>query len=266
MVEYAYDPWGKPLETRILKTECAELAKRNPFRYRRYQFDEETGLYYLRSRYYNSGWGRFINIDSILGGNKDLFSFNLLAYCSNAPVIFSDPSGTEKVWERFGFKYDGTLADFHRLEQELPPLAYSRWIAKGGTIQMNKTVQKELGIKKVIKTVTYIPADVAKDAYIERAKALIGPDATDAAMYCIGAVTLIEPIARAIPGVGHVILLFETGRLRQAYMDKMDLDSYESVMKRKAGVLQVVWAIEGAPSGNGSWNSYHSWDGMDNLP
>ena len=33
------------------------LGSVQPFRYRGYVFDEETGLYYLRSRYYNPGWG-----------------------------------------------------------------------------------------------------------------------------------------------------------------------------------------------------------------
>ena len=49
VVEYAYDPWGKPLETRCLKTGCEVLAEMNPFRYRGYVLDDETGLYYLKS-------------------------------------------------------------------------------------------------------------------------------------------------------------------------------------------------------------------------
>ncbi len=41
------------------------LGKGNPFRYRGYVYDDETKLYYLRSRYYNPAWGRFINADSL---------------------------------------------------------------------------------------------------------------------------------------------------------------------------------------------------------
>ena len=49
VVEYVYDAWGKPLsKTGSLKD---TLGTVNPFRYRGYVFDEETGLYYLRSRY-----------------------------------------------------------------------------------------------------------------------------------------------------------------------------------------------------------------------
>jgi RHS repeat-associated protein len=93
LVQYAYDPWGKPLETRILETECETLARLNPFRYRGYQFDEETVLYYLRSRYYNPEWGRFINGDDMVGKMGTLFSNNIFAYCYNAPILLIDRSG-----------------------------------------------------------------------------------------------------------------------------------------------------------------------------
>ena len=55
VVSYGYDAWGAPL---WCTGELAEtLGKVQLFRYRGYVFDEETGLYYLRSRYYNPGWG-----------------------------------------------------------------------------------------------------------------------------------------------------------------------------------------------------------------
>ena len=53
-------------------------------------YDEETGLYYLRSRYYNPMWGRFVNADSvgyIIGKVK--FS-NLYAYCDNNCILNFD--------------------------------------------------------------------------------------------------------------------------------------------------------------------------------
>ena len=36
----------------------------NPFRYRGYYYDTESGLYYLQSRYYDPTTGRFVNADS----------------------------------------------------------------------------------------------------------------------------------------------------------------------------------------------------------
>lgn len=84
VVEYRYDAWGAP----VAKTGplAATLGALNPFRYRGYVFDEETGLYYLRSRYYHSNWCRFINADSI-------HTRNLFLYCQNNTLIRSDESG-----------------------------------------------------------------------------------------------------------------------------------------------------------------------------
>ena len=68
----------------------------NPFRYRGYYFDTETGLYYLNSRYYDLELGRFINIDdiSVLDiTNIALNGLYLYAYCLNNPVNEVDESG-----------------------------------------------------------------------------------------------------------------------------------------------------------------------------
>ena len=93
VVNYTYDAWGKLLTT--TGSMASTLGYYNPLRYRGYVYDEETGLYYLQSRYYNPTWGRFVNADDIayLGANADLISFNLYAYCSNNPVNHSDPTG-----------------------------------------------------------------------------------------------------------------------------------------------------------------------------
>ena len=93
VVSYGYDAWGAPL---WCTGELAEtLGKVQPFRYRGYVFDEETGLYYLRSRYYNPQWGRFDNADALIGAGK-LLSHNLFAYCSNCSVCYTDASGFEE--------------------------------------------------------------------------------------------------------------------------------------------------------------------------
>ena len=91
VVSYGYDAWGAPL---WCTGELAEtLGKVQPFRYRGYVFDEETGLYYLRSRYYNPRWGRFVNADTIITEASGSGAGNLYAYCANAPVIYSDENG-----------------------------------------------------------------------------------------------------------------------------------------------------------------------------
>ena len=59
--EYAYDAWGNIIKSAQVATGGSDAHAVNPFRYRGYYFDTETGLYYLQSRYYNPEWGRFLN-------------------------------------------------------------------------------------------------------------------------------------------------------------------------------------------------------------
>ena len=51
-VTYTYDMWGK--QTGVTDTTGTGLADINPFRYRGYYYDSETGYYYLNSRYEKS--------------------------------------------------------------------------------------------------------------------------------------------------------------------------------------------------------------------
>ena len=105
MVEYGYDAWGKPTKVwslihpseSTLTSEYGKLAQLNPFRYRGYVWDEETGLYYLRSRYYDPAWGRFLNIDSLFRCGTSTHDRNLFAYCSNSPVAQMDPEGHSAI-------------------------------------------------------------------------------------------------------------------------------------------------------------------------
>ncbi len=67
----------------------------NPFRYRGYYYDTETGLYYLQSRYYNPQWGRFLNADyaEVISDNGTITDKNLFVYCENNPVMRADADG-----------------------------------------------------------------------------------------------------------------------------------------------------------------------------
>ena len=93
VVEYKYDAWGKPTLVRTLTTAYEALAELNPFRYRGYVYDEETGLYYLRGRYYDSRLSRFINEDYMIDAGSRCQSHNVFSYCMNCVTNTEDPDG-----------------------------------------------------------------------------------------------------------------------------------------------------------------------------
>ena len=85
VAEYSYDAFGSPTgETG---------GSGNPYRYSGYVFDAETMLYYLKSRYYDAGIGRFLSEDTCRGRADDPPSLNLYAYGRGNPVRYLDPAG-----------------------------------------------------------------------------------------------------------------------------------------------------------------------------
>ena len=96
VVEYKYDAWGKPTLVRTLTTAYEALAELNPFRYRGYVYDEETGLYYLQNRYYSAQKLRFLIPDASFGERYiNVYNrLNVYRYCGNSPIMFCDPDGT----------------------------------------------------------------------------------------------------------------------------------------------------------------------------
>ena len=60
---------------------------------------EETGLYYLKPRYYDPEVGRFISPDDTSYLEPEVLnSLSLYAYCGSDPVNYSDESGTSPKW------------------------------------------------------------------------------------------------------------------------------------------------------------------------
>ena len=96
VVSYTYDAWGAPLS--VTGTAADTIGQINPFRYRSYYYDNETGLYYLNSRYYDPETCRFISVDGIYDTNTGLLSHNMFAYCNNNPVNMIDSTGTGPWW------------------------------------------------------------------------------------------------------------------------------------------------------------------------
>ena len=106
---YSYDGWGNVLTTGGYD---ANLAARNPLRYRGYYYDSETELYYVTSRYYDPELGRFICADGYATTYNSAAGANMFAYCLNSTILFRDDQETRPV--------------INSLEKETPQeLAYS---------------------------------------------------------------------------------------------------------------------------------------------
>jgi len=97
VVTYTYDTWGKLIS--IDGSLKDTVGVKNPYRYRSYRYDTETGLYYLQSRYYNPDWGRFISADAIVTGNE-------FAYCGSDPV--NSAGFQQMLYDGGGGDYEGS--------------------------------------------------------------------------------------------------------------------------------------------------------------
>jgi RHS repeat-associated protein len=154
---YAYDSWGRPQGT-----EASGPA--NPFLFAGREYDVETGLYYLRARYYDPVVGRFISSDPLdiagllLTSQDPAAGFALLpasasilasdsgsaplrapqqlnpySYALNNPVALRDPSGLEPckpkeptAWERF-WEWEFEFADEFNDQLEYQKQQLKNW-------------------------------------------------------------------------------------------------------------------------------------------
>lgn len=98
---YTYDAWGKLLSVKdgsnvnVPASTTFHVANLNPYRYRGYIYDTETGLYYLQSRYYDPITGRFLNADDMQYiVCCALHNTNLFEYCGNNSICNVDKNGT----------------------------------------------------------------------------------------------------------------------------------------------------------------------------
>ena len=102
VVRYIYDAWGNHAVVDANGNDIEDMShigNVNPFRYRGYYYDAETGLYYLQTRYYDPETGRFISQDSIeYAAPEAVNGLNLYAYCLNNPVMMTDETGTMPEW------------------------------------------------------------------------------------------------------------------------------------------------------------------------
>lgn len=95
IAKYSYDAWGN-----ITNKMCYEGYEipyaLNHINYRGYYRDDESGFYYLQSRYYDAEIGRFLNADDTNLeelNNGNIFYANIYIYCANNPCTYIDQDG-----------------------------------------------------------------------------------------------------------------------------------------------------------------------------
>ena len=97
VVKYKYDAYGN--SKGIEDTSGCNLGTRNPFRYKGYYYDDDTEMYYCKSRFYVPKWRRWLNSDSInYLEPQNIICLNLFAYCNNNPVMYVDENGNMPKW------------------------------------------------------------------------------------------------------------------------------------------------------------------------
>ncbi len=90
--EYVYDVYGSVTILDASGSVITSSAINNPYMYTGRRYDEESGLYYFRARYYDASIGCFLSVDPL--GYVD--GMNLYTYVSNNPLAYIDPFGLQK--------------------------------------------------------------------------------------------------------------------------------------------------------------------------
>ncbi len=134
VASYTYDSWGKLIS--IEGTLKDSVGVKNPYRYRGYRYDTETGLYYLQSRYYNPEWGRFISTDAIVGQTGELLGHNMFAYCKNNPINRKGDTGllSSQALDNFGGGGGGGGAGVIPIGSAFQDCLKGLWYGFAGTV------------------------------------------------------------------------------------------------------------------------------------
>lgn len=142
LVEYTYDAWGNVIEISGDKI----LGELNPIRYRGYYQDDETGFYYLQSRYYDTETKRFLNTDSQLDFEAAHAEGNLFTYAANNSVMRTDPTG-----ESSAVLYIGTVLLVLVLVYYLSSAFLRTWYSNANKI----TNAMDRGLRNISTTLSY---------------------------------------------------------------------------------------------------------------
>ena len=127
VVEYLYDSWGKLIAT--TGSLANTVGANQPFCYRGYVYDEETGFYYLQSRYHDPETCRFISADVLLSTSQGVLGYNSFEYCGNNPIVRLDTKG--RFWDTV---FDVVSLAFSIVEVATNPTDPWAWAGLAGDV------------------------------------------------------------------------------------------------------------------------------------
>ena len=112
---YQYDPYG---QVTLGSTKHTDF-----YGYNAESYNPNTGLEYLRARYYNAEEGRFFQEDTYLGDITDPLTLNRYAYVKNSPLNYVDPSGNKinegELREKLNREYQNDIGQKWRRKYSL---------------------------------------------------------------------------------------------------------------------------------------------------
>ena len=262
VVEYTYDAWGNAVST--TGSMANTLGMQNPFRYRGYVYDTETGLYYLQTRYYDPAIGRFICADGYASTGVGLLGTNAFAYCNNNPTTLKDSGGTRPV-------------DCVRLTEEMHKkesiAATKKEVQRQNDIYhnrihtevINKEITNTAHVKTIVTKVTYIPKGAAKDYYIELLEEYAEPNYPEVLSGVVLSGFLLTKTAvrvcgSALPVLNIASWIWDLYTIIESASEYNMLQQYKRAMNKGMGVMIIEEEIEGARCGNSTIIIYQPWN------
>jgi len=130
VVEYRSSSYGEV--ENIHDNSKIEISAKDHLRYKGYIYDEETRLYYLKTRYYDPEIGRFISPDSIdYQSPESINGLNLYAYCGNDPINMVDPTGHFAISLLVGLAVSFVIGSLSSIISQYVQYGNVNWIQAG---------------------------------------------------------------------------------------------------------------------------------------